>query len=108
MKNTIIVLLLALGLLTSAKQSFAYDVVLVPMDQLLWQITPDGKVYLRNLNSFNSAFSGCCYNYWVDTTTPAGKSLWAVMLMKISTAQSMDFLVGSAAAGGQVEYAGNW
>lgn len=45
------------------------------MSLLKWQMSPSGKVYLRNLNEFNNQALACCYNYHIDTTTEAGKSL---------------------------------
>src|SRR5438045_266905 len=53
------------------------------MSQLSWQLGTDGKVYLRNLSQFDANFLGCCYSYWVDTTTPVGKAIWSAMLLKI-------------------------
>jgi hypothetical protein len=49
------------------------------------QYLSDGgtRIYLRNLNSFDSSVLGCCYNYWIDVSTDAGKAAWAALLSKI-------------------------
>lgn len=53
------------------------------------QYLTDGgtRIYLRNLNSFDSTVLGCCYNYWIDVSSEAGKAAWATLLTKIETQQ---------------------
>jgi hypothetical protein len=52
--------------------------VYVPdMSQMKYQLAPGGLIYFRNLNDFSSAALGCCYNYWLDTTTQDGRNSWA-------------------------------
>jgi len=52
--------------------------------KLLWQMNASGTVYFRNLNEFDSGQTGCCYAYYLDTTTPGGKSIWSTILAKIA------------------------
>ncbi|MCJ8269320.1 MAG: hypothetical protein MJK04_07935 [Psychrosphaera sp.] len=52
--------------------------------KLLWQITPTGHVYFRNLNEFNSAHAACCYAYRLDITTPVGSIMWSTILAKMA------------------------
>lgn len=40
----------------------------------------DGKVYLRNLNSYDSTWLPCCYNYWIDLSTDNGKAQFSALL----------------------------
>ena len=51
--------------------------------RLKYVVGSDSKVYLRNLNKFDSTVPSCCYNYWIDLTTPAGQAQWATLLVKI-------------------------
>lgn len=48
--------------------------------QIAFVANPDGKVYLRNLQQFNPSWAGCCYNHWIDTTTDAGRTQFAIFL----------------------------
>jgi len=59
------------------------------MSLIHYQLTGDGKVYFRNLNSFNNAVTGCCYAFYLDTTTPYGKSAWSTILAKMATKQNL-------------------
>ena len=96
-------------LLLASNAASAVDFVYVPdMGTLSWQMTPDGFVYLRNLNSYNNSYLGCCYNWRVDTTTTAGKSIWSAMLVKIAQHAPLYIGVGSMTVPGPVLYIGNW
>lgn len=87
---------------------YAFDYAYVGnMAQLNWQLA-EGRVYLRNLNQFNGNFLPCCYNYWVDTTTPGGKSMWSAMLLKIGTGQPLYMGLTNPSQPGQIEHIGNW
>lgn len=95
--------------LLSTFGAHAFDYVLVAdMGQLKWQLTVDGRVYLRNLNQFSGNFQGCCYIDWIDITTPTGKAIWASALQKMASSQSMYFGLDSAAVGGQILQIGSW
>ena len=59
------------------------------MSKLKWQMTNDGNVYFRNLNTFNSEVSGCCYAFVLDTTTAYGKSAWTTILLKIASSSPL-------------------
>ena len=78
------------------------------MSQLKWQISPGGIVYLRNLNEFNSEALPCCYNYFIDTTTPGGKSLWSVVLTKMTTSQKLILGTAEINTAGPITFAGIW
>lgn len=76
--------------------------------QIRWQITAENKVYLRNLNTFDASFLPCCYEYWIDASTDAGKSFLAVLLARSAAGQSIDIGVASKASASLVNYVGAW
>lgn len=43
------------------------------------------KLNLRNLNAYDATWLGCCYNYYIDITTDAGKSMFSSLLSSILT-----------------------
>jgi hypothetical protein len=63
------------------------------------------QIYLRNLNSFDSSVLGCCYNYWVDISTDAGKASWATLLAKMQTQQPIWIYISSQTVAGSVTVA---
>ena len=80
---------------------------------LQYQLLADGIVYFRNLNQYNSAVTGCCYAFSLDTTSPYGKSAWGLIMMKMATAGGLYFHVAETnpPANGnpaQVQQVGNW
>ena len=94
---------------SSGAHAATYFVYISDMSALQWQMDQNGVVYLRNLSSFDAATLGCCYNYSLDTSTTAGKSLWSAMLTKMALAQPMYLgLNNGAAVAGPVSYVGIW
>lgn len=81
MKKTIAIFLLGLSFNASASGVVLVDVP--DASKLLWQMQADGLLWFRNLNEFSSTFSGCCYNYALNVTTPQGKIFYAMLLTKI-------------------------
>jgi len=76
-------------------------VVITDASQLSYQLfPPDGHVYFRNLNTFNGAFLGCCYNYYIDLNTVTGRAIMATILERAALAKPIYFQVSNAAAGG--------
>lgn len=83
------------------------------MSKIEYQLTADGKVYFRNLNSFNPAVTGCCYAFYLDTTTDFGKSAWSTILMKMASKQDLYMYVDredppTSGAPVQIDHIGNW
>ena len=77
--------------------------------QLKYHMGPTGaRVYLRNLNDFNSSVLGCCFNYWIDTSTDLGKAMWSTLLSKILTSGYINIGVDSATQQGHLYYVGEW
>ena len=63
------------------------------------QYLTDGgtKIYLRNLNSFDDTVLGCCFNYWIDVSTDAGKAAWSTILSKMEVHEHIWlYLVGTS------------
>ncbi|MGD8909867.1 MAG: hypothetical protein PVI92_11030 [Chromatiales bacterium] len=94
---------------------FAADHVWVDEpEELKWQLSADtGKVYFRNLDEFTSGtyennFGGCCYSYWVDTTTDSGKSLWSVILAHIAANRPFYITKADASEEGHISHVGVW
>ena len=104
MKKIIVLLLLFITLPSNAEDWITVN----DMSQIKWQIVPNGKVYFRNLNEFNSRALACCYNYYIDTTTPAGKSLWSVILTKMATSKKLILGTPNLSTAGPITYAGIW
>ena len=76
--------------------------------QIYYQTTPDGKVYLRNLNTFSTQALGCCYNYYIDTTTPEGKALFPIFLSNVARGAPIILMIPDNQAPGAVSYGGYW
>ena len=109
MKASLRTLALA-ALVFSSLPSHAVDTVVVGnAAQLTWLYdSATGRVYLRNLDQFNPAFLGCCYNWYLDTNSTTGRTLWAAILLRIAGAQPINLVVGAMNTAGPVLYAGNW
>jgi len=83
------------------------QVTVTDMTQLRWQSDPTGRIYIRNLSQFDATFLGCCYNFYVDTTTADGKAKWSAILTTILTGGSLYFFVANKTVPGPVTYIGN-
>ena len=96
-------------LLAVPAASYAVGWVWIPDASLLkYALTPDGRVYFRNLNEFNGAALGCCYNYWVDTNSAHGKNLYALFLSKAAQNKGFYFSIPDGGAPGSIDYVGEW
>jgi hypothetical protein len=82
-------------------------VTVTDMSQLRWQADTVGRVWIRNLNQFDSTFLGCCYNYYIDTTTADGKIKWSAVLSYVATGAPLYFYVANKTQPGPVTYVGN-
>jgi hypothetical protein len=99
---------LVLGAVTM-RPACAETWVYVPdMSQLKYQLYPGGLIYLRNLSDFSSAALGCCYNYWIDTTTQDGRNSWATMLSAIAQHSPLYLGIPDGQAQGIVTEIGVW
>jgi len=94
-------------LILSATASADDVVTVTDMTQLRWQADASGKIYIRNLNQFDSTFLGCCYNYYIDTTTPDGKIKWSAVLTYMQAGGSLYFYVANKSQPSPVTFVGN-
>lgn len=83
------------------------------MSKIDYQLVGNGWVYFRNLNSFDTQFTGCCYAFYLDTTTEYGKSAWSVILMKMASAAPLYLHVTesnppTSGNPAYVDHLGNW
>ena len=106
MKRIARILVLVLAAVFSSVAAAEDYVLINNMSTLKWQMTSDGKVWFRNLNEYNNLFLGCCYNYYLDTTTTTGKSYWAMILLKMATGQSLNISVPNKAVSGSINVIG--
>ena len=96
-------------LLLTAPAAIATDMVTVADASLIkWELIPTGVAYFRNLNEFDATFLGCCYNYSIDPTTAAGKSMWSTLLLKMASQRSVSLSVNNKATAGPVLYLGSY
>jgi hypothetical protein len=79
-------------------------VTVTDTSQLQWQIGPDGKVYLMNLQQFNPAFLPCCANYYIDTSTAVGKTMWASSLANMAMGKRLIVYVADKNTPGPILY----
>ncbi len=102
-------LMLVAALLASLPSRAVETVTVTNAAQLSWFYdTPSGRIYFRNFDQFDSRFLGCCYNWYIDTTTVVGRTLWATILLKMAGAQPINLMVGAPNVAGPVLYGGNW
>lgn len=78
------------------------------VSQIQYQTYQDGKVYLRNLNSFDSQATGGDYAYYIDTTTQEGKDIFALFLSFIPQGHSLWLGLSNGYAAGAITAVGNW
>jgi hypothetical protein len=79
--------------------------------QLQYQTWGDGnsaRVYLRNVNHFDSNAMGCCYNYYIDLATPDGRAIFAIFLSAAARNVPIRFAVPDGYAAGPVIAMGQW
>ena len=60
------------------------------MSKVHYQLVSSGRVYFRNLNEFqrvggSEPVTGCCYAFYLDTTTEFGKSAWSTIMLKMAS-----------------------
>jgi hypothetical protein len=84
--NKRLVLLRVLGatavaatLLADASACASSGIVINDPSTILYGVQ-DNRVYLRNLNTYESDWLPCCYNYWIDLSTDGGKAMFSALL----------------------------
>ncbi|MES1190000.1 MAG: hypothetical protein ABUS47_02850 [Steroidobacter sp.] len=111
-KELALMMLIATGLFASNANAAPLYIYVPDMSQLQYQMTADGRVYFRNLNAYNNTVTGCCYAFYLDTTTPYGKSAWSLMMMKMATGAGLHLYVSNAnptdSNPATIDQVGNW
>mgnify|MGYP001544293241 CR=1 FL=1 len=88
------------------------------MSKLDYQLVSSGQVYFRNLNEFKriggtEPVTGCCYAFYLDTTTEFGKSAWSTILMKMASGGDLYMYVTetnppTSGSPAKIDHLGNW
>ena len=98
----------AVLMLIGSTGAFAVDFAIITnMAILKWQLDSNNRIWLRNLNTFDARFLACCYDFYVDASTPLGQVMWATMLSKIKQAQPLTIGVNAANIPGPVVLIGD-
>jgi hypothetical protein len=100
--------ILAAAATLSSHSATAEVYVSVPDASLIKYQLGGNSVVLRNLNDFNANALGCCYNYYIDTTTQDGKNIFAAMLAAAAQGKPFIFGVPNGYAAGPVTQGGQW
>ncbi len=101
-------LLAVLGILSLPTPALAYSIVHVSDASQIKLLISDEKVFLRNLDQFNSSWLGCCNNYWFDLTTESGKSHYAYFLLRYASGEAIDLLVNDKTQPNVIHAAGDF
>ena len=75
---------------------------------LKYQTYPGGKVWFRNLRSFDGNALDSNYAYYIDTTTPEGKNIFALIIAASAQNRPLWFGLPDGYAAGEVQYVGEW
>jgi hypothetical protein len=70
--------------------------------------TGAGRIYIRNMSQFDSSALGCCYNYYIDLTTPDGKAIFPIFLSAVARGSSLRFAIPDGYAAGPIIGMGQW
>ncbi len=97
MKKFVIKLGAVLSVLCLTSPAMAFSTVQISDASQIKFLISDNKVFLRNLDQFDSNWLGCCYNYWFDLTTETGKSHYAYFLLRYASGESIDLIVNDVA-----------
>jgi len=76
--------------------------------QLKFQLDASGRIYLRNINTFDSNALPCCYSYWIDTTTQEGKNTYALILSFSAQGRGFYFDISDYTTPQAITWAGPW
>jgi hypothetical protein len=88
---------LATAMLTGADANAAMAQLTVnDASQIKFVVHTDNKVYVRNLNQFDSAWAGCCYAFWMDLSTDSGRAQYAAFLSAYFSRQKITLLADTA------------
>ena len=109
MLKTSLLVIVSFAILSFAEKSHATDYLRIDdASQIRWLVDSSGKVYLRNLDVFDNTYLGCCYNYWIDTSTEGGKIFFSVFLARVSAGQRLWISLPDKTVPNAVSNIGDW
>jgi hypothetical protein len=103
-----LVLSMLVGLSLSTRARAETFIWVADSSQIKYLAGQDGRIYVRNLSDFSSYALGCCYNYWIDTTTQGGRNDLAILLSAIAQHTGLYIGIPDNLASGNVEDVGSW
>jgi len=68
----------------------------------------DNKVYLRNLNAYDSTWLPCCYNYWIDLSTDNGKAQFSALLAHKLSGKKLSIWKSDPTTAGAIDIVGDF
>ena len=107
MKRLLTWILAATGFIGSAHAGNIY-LSIPDASQLSFLLSGDGRIYLRNINAFDSSALPCCFSYWIDTTTQEGKNTYALILSYSAMGRGFRFDISDYTTPQAITWAGPW
>jgi len=107
MRRSLFAIIASAAMIGSAHAANIY-VSIPDASQLKFQLDASGRVYLRNINSFDANALPCCYSYWIDTTTQEGKNTYALILSFSAMGRGLYFNISDYTTPQAITWAGPW
>jgi len=106
LRNIVAVAVLLIGTAFSLQARASYWFKVSDASQIQYIIAngTTEQIFLRNLSQFDATVLPCCYNYWIDLSTDAGRANWSLLLAKIQAGQSIWVFVPNQPATGAVYF----
>jgi hypothetical protein len=101
-------LISALFITVGVKPARAADTIAIDHPETIKYAISDNKVYLRNLNDYDSTWLGCCYNYYFDLTTDGGKAMFSTFLSYRLAGQRLVLYKTSWTIAGPIDIVGSF
>jgi hypothetical protein len=101
-----IAILLSLSFASRPVMAGAYVVINDPTG--IQYAVQDNKVYLRNMNVYDSAWLPCCYNYWIDLSTDNGKAQFSALLAHKLSGKKLNIYKNDFATAGPIDILGDF
>lgn len=95
---------MALGMLLAwPSSSRAADTLVIPDASMIkYVVDISGVVYLRNLNEIDPTWAGCCYWFWMDVRTDAGRAQFSAFLTARTSRQKL-MIYATSKSGSQTQ-----
>ena len=99
-------MVVALGLPTGAAQA-AQEITIADPSTISYAVQ-NGMVYLRNLSTYDSTWLPCCYNYWIDLSTPNGQAQFAAFLAHKLSGKKLSLWKSDPTTAGALDMVGDF